>query len=148
MKNKNNRKTEYIDPEVQGALARRLILQWMLFVAVAAVLTVGLKWMSDPFAPLGQTFSEAWWTYGPVLMVLACLVPVFIFDAIKLSNRFTGPVFRLRQVTKQLADGELPKEVEFRGADFWKDLAADFNRVVDRLAEQEKQLAESAEKVD
>ncbi len=128
------RKKDFIDPEVQGALARRLTLQWVVFVLVAAVLVLILQWMSDPFAPFSQTLIETWWTYAPVLLVLVCLAPVFAFDAIKLSNRFTGPIHRLRNATRLLADGKSPGVVEFRGADFWKDLAADFNRVADRIA--------------
>lgn len=134
---KKRRKKEYVDPEVQGALARRMIAQWALFLVAATTLAVVMQWMSNPFAPLLDTLAETWWTYGPLLMVLLCLAPVFIYDAIKLSNRFTGPVYRLKQVTRALADGETPTNVEFRGADFWKDLAGDFNRVIDRLARHE-----------
>lgn len=137
------RKKEFIDPEVQGALARRISLQWLMFVVAASVLALALKWMNDPFAPFGQTLRETWFTYGPVLMVLVCLAPVFIFDAVKLSNRFTGPIHRLRQASRALANGESPGPVEFRGADFWKDLAADFNRIAERVAASEKKATSS-----
>ena len=95
--------------------------------------------MIDPFAPVGETLSEVWNTYAPLLAVLVCLIPVFIFDAMRLSNRFTGPVYRLRQATRQLAEGETPDRVEFRGADYWKDLAKDFNHIIQRLREAESQ---------
>lgn len=131
-KSKHRRKSEYIDPEVQGALARRISIHWLLFTALAAVLTVGLKWMADPFTPIATHLANAWWTYGPVLLVLTCLAPVFIFDAVKLSNRFTGPVLRLRSATRALAEGQHPGKITLRDNDFWKDLADDFNRVVDR----------------
>ncbi|MEM6799663.1 MAG: hypothetical protein AAF589_09125 [Planctomycetota bacterium] len=136
MKTKRRTK-DFIDPEVQGALARRLTMQWVLFLVAASVLAVALQWMSDPFAPISQTLIEAWWTYSPVLLVLLCLAPVFAYDAVKLSNRFTGPIHRLRQATRALADGESPGVVEFRGADFWQDLAVDFNRVADRVTAQQ-----------
>ncbi|MEN1682194.1 MAG: hypothetical protein AAGJ46_21675 [Planctomycetota bacterium] len=142
---KKRRQKVHVDHEVQGALARRLVAQWCLFLAVAVVLSLALRWMSDPFAPLSETLADAWWTYGPLLLVLGCLAPIFIYDAIKLSHRFTGPVHRLRQVTRSLAEGETPGPVEFRGADFWKDLAADFNRVVERLALCETQRDGKAE---
>lgn len=131
------RKKEFIDPEVQGALTRRLILHWVVFVGIAAVLAFAIKWLSDPLLSISQHWSEAWYTYGPILMVLACLAPIFIYDAVKLSNRFTGPVYRLRQATKQMAAGELPDVVEFRGADFWKDLAGDFNVIIKRLGDND-----------
>lgn len=141
---RSKRKKDYIDPEVQGALARRLVVHWVFFLTVAALLAVGLKWMRDPFAPFAQHMSEAWATYGPLMMVLVCLAPIFIYDSIKLSHRFTGPMFRLRQVTKSLANGETPSQVEFRGADFWKDLAIDFNRIIDRYAKKNETVAEES----
>lgn len=127
------RKSEFIDPEVQGALARRLSIHWLLYTAVASVLVVGLKWMTNPFTPLTEHVVEAWWTYGPLLLVLVCLAPVFIFDAVKLSNRFTGPVMRLRNATKQLVAGERPAKINLRQGDFWKELADDFNQLVERV---------------
>ena len=136
------RKKEFIDPEVQGALTRRLIVHWILFLGAAIVLSIGLKWLDDPFVSFSMLTSSAWATFGPLLAVLVCLAPIFIYDAIKLSNRFTGPVYRLRQATKQIASGDIPEKVEFRGADFWKDLAADFNQIIRRLTDNEKAQTE------
>jgi methyl-accepting chemotaxis protein len=132
------RKKDYVDPQVQGELARRLVLHWLLFTIVAAGISVCLEWLEDPFRPFSALVWAASWNYGPFLLVLISLVPVFIYDSIKLSNRFAGPVFRLRKVAKALAEGELPDRVDFRGNDFWRDLAGDFNRIVARIARAEE----------
>ncbi|MEM6331563.1 MAG: hypothetical protein AAF790_15130 [Planctomycetota bacterium] len=134
MVNTKRRTKAFVDREVQGALAWRLARQWVLFVFAAAAMVLALQWMSNPFAPIRENLVEAWWTHAPVLLVLVCLAPVFAFDAIKLSNRFTGPIHRLRLATRALADGQAPGHVEFRGADFWQDLASDFNRVAEKVA--------------
>lgn len=131
------RQTNFIDPEVQGALTRRIVGQWIVFTAVATALAFGLTWMGDPFAPIQQTLAEAWWRYAPLLLVLVCMLPIFVMDTIKLSNRFTGPVYRLRQVARKLASGERPEPVEFRGGDFWRGLADDMNLVIQRVADAE-----------
>lgn len=130
---RNKRGKEYIDPQVQGALWRRLVLHWIAFTAVALMLVVGLEWMSDPFRSVGEVLSHAWWTYSPVLLVLGCLIPLFVYDSIRLSHRFAGPVSRLRQVIQSLANGATPERIEFRENDFWKEMAADMNQVIDRL---------------
>ncbi|TWT86834.1 hypothetical protein Mal64_36640 [Pseudobythopirellula maris] len=135
---KIRRKIEFVDREVQGALARRLIGHWFLFLAVVASVAFLLRWMSDPFKPVGEHAVEAWWSYGPMLLAIACLAPAFIYDSIRLSNRFAGPIYRLRTATHKLAEGGAPEKIEFRGADFWQELAVDFNRVVDRLAKSEQ----------
>ena len=132
---RNKRGKEYVDPQVQGALWRRLVLHWVAYTAVATLLVVGLEWMSDPFRPMREIATAAWWTYGPVLLVLACLIPIFVYDSIRLSHRFAGPVFRLRQVIHSLATGARTERIEFRDNDFWKEIAADMNRVIDRLGE-------------
>ena len=137
VKFQKRRKSEYIDPEVQGALARRISIHWCLYTFLAAALIVGLKWMSHPFVPFTDHLIEAWWSYGSLFLVLLCLVPLFVYDAVKLSNRFTGPVLRLRNATRELADGKHPGKITLRDNDFWKDLADDFNRVVDRYEIEE-----------
>lgn len=128
------RKREFIDPAVQGAIARRMALHWALFVLIAAVLVVGMKWICDPLTPLATHLSAAWWTYGPIFIVLACLAPMFVYDAVKLSNRFTGPVLRFRRAARALAAGERPEKIKLRRGDFWTDLAGDINVVIDRYA--------------
>ncbi|MEO8494399.1 MAG: hypothetical protein ABI614_04980 [Planctomycetota bacterium] len=60
------------------------------------------------------------------------LVPVFVADSIKLSNRFVGPIVRLQTVIRQVGKGK-PVELKFRDGDFWTDLPDDFNRMVERL---------------
>lgn len=132
---RNLRGKEYVDPQVQGALWRRLVLHWLAYTAVAAVLVLGLEWMADPFRSMGEITEAAWRTYGPVLLVLAALIPVFVYDSIRVSHRFAGPVFRLRQVIGKLANGGTPERIEFRDGDFWKEMAADMNRVIDRLSD-------------
>ena len=129
----DNRKTKYIDPAVQGALVRRLVFHWVAFILVTTLFVIGLQWFENPFISLFGTVSQAWSSYGAVLLILACLAPVFIYDAIKLSSRFTGPIHRLREGLGALAGGQPVATLTFRGDDFWQDLAQDFNRVAERM---------------
>ena len=130
------RKKKFVDAEVQGALTKRLTLHWALYISLSAVLIVGLKWLNNPFSPLSDHLAEAWITYGSVLVVLLSLAPMFIFDTIKLSNRFAGPVLRIRNAARQLAAGKTPEKIKLRDDDFWKNLAEEFNSVIDRVESQ------------
>lgn len=132
------RSSEFIDPEVQGALAKRIAVHWLLYVGVATLLVIGLKWMTNPLTPLWDHVLDAWWTYGALLIVMLCLVPVFVYDAVKLSNRFAGPMLRLRRSLRTLAEGARPEELRLRDDDFWQEAAADLNRAVDRLMPAER----------
>ncbi len=120
---------KYVDREVQSSLLRRLSAHWVLFmVANVMAITLWTKLMDTPTEPWSETFALTWQRVVPFLLVSFALAPVFILDAVKLSNRFAGPIVRVRRALAQIADGQTPKALEFRHGDFWKSLAVDLNR--------------------
>jgi hypothetical protein len=143
-----NRKKTFVDPKVQGALVRRLVLHWVSFVAVAALVAFCLQVLSNPFRPVSEHAQQAWWTHGPFLLVMFFMLPVFIMDTIKLSHRFAGPIYRLRNTIRSLADGENFQPLKFRDFDFWQALADDFNRMMTRFAGAKPSVSSSEGTVD
>jgi hypothetical protein len=141
------RQKKYIDACVQGALARRIIVHWLVYLAVGSLVAFILQVLSNPFRPLGAHLQDMWWTHGPFLLVLAFLLPVFVVDTIKLSHRFAGPVYALRRALREIALGEKPRRLKFRKYDFWHGLADEYNAVLVKfdLLEEEKKNAESNE---
>ena len=129
-----SRKKTYVDPHVQGALVRRMILHWFGFLGVAATIAFCLQLLSDPFRPPGEHLQQLWFTHGPFLLVMLFMLPVFVIDSIKLSHRFAGPIYRLRQTIRALANGEEYQPLKFRDFDFWQGLALDFNKMIERLS--------------
>ncbi|MEM1063499.1 MAG: hypothetical protein AAGJ97_14335 [Planctomycetota bacterium] len=144
LKKKSFRGLKLVDRPVQGALARRLTTHWALFVSLAVGLTLAISAITDPFRPLSAHLATAWQTYGPLLLVLASLVPVFVWDSIKLSHRFAGPMKRFRNVTETLAAGQTPKPIALRRGDFWNDYAESLNGVIARVEELERRLGDAA----
>ena len=128
------RKKTFVDPQVQGALVRRLVVHWISFICVAAAFAFCLQLLSDPFRPVKEHAQQLWWTHGPFLVVMLFMLPIFVIDTIKLSHRFAGPIYRLRQTIRSLAQGEDYQPLKFRDFDFWQGLALDFNKMVARLA--------------
>ena len=127
------RQKKFIDACVQGALARRIIFHWLVFLAVGALVAFILQVLSDPFRPLTAHAQEMWWAHGPFLLVMAFLLPVFVVDTIKLSHRFAGPVYALRRALREIAQGEEPQRLKFRKHDFWHGLAEDYNDLLVKL---------------
>jgi hypothetical protein len=127
------RTKQFIDASVQGALARRIIAHWLLFLMVAALAAFVLQVLSNPFRPLAEHAQALWWTHGPFLLVLVFLMPVFIVDTIKVSHRFAGPIFALRRALREVGEGKPPRKLKFRRKDFWHDLAADYNALLERF---------------
>jgi len=136
------RKKTFVDPKVQGALVRRLVVHWSSFFLVASLIAFGLQVLSNPFRSLGEHVQQLWWTQGPFLLVMVFLLPVFVLDTIKLSHRFTGPIFRMRQAILKIAQGDPPPRLKLREFDFWQDLAEDFNRMVDQLTTRGEKSAD------
>ena len=99
------RKNLFVDPKVQSALAIRLAVHWFLFAGITAVISVKLRWFSDPFQPLSNVFTAFINEQWPVLFTMALLLPMFIYDSLKLSNRFAGPITRFRRHIREIADG-------------------------------------------
>lgn len=127
------RKKKFIDPQVQGALVRRLVFHWLAFIGVAAAVSFALQVLTNPFQPLREHAASLWRTQGPFLIVLVFMLPVFIVDTIKISHRFAGPIYRLRQTIRGLAQGSDFEPLRFRDYDFWQGLAQDFNNMVERF---------------
>lgn len=138
------RRQKYIDSKVQGALARRIIFHWLVFLAVASVAALMLQVLSDPFRPAGEHIENLWYTHGPFLVVMIFLLPVFVIDTIKISHRFAGPIYSLRRSMREVADGQPPRKLKFREGDFWQELAIDYNAMIERLAPQAKESEHDA----
>jgi hypothetical protein len=130
---KPRRTKHFIDSRVQGALAHRIIVHWLIFLAVGSLVAFILQVLSNPFRSLASHAQDMWWTHGPFLLVLLFLLPVFVVDTIKLSHRFAGPIYALRRALRELAQGEKPRKLKFRKRDFWHGLADDYNAALVKL---------------
>ena len=123
-----------VDYPVQGSLVRQLLLHWViacavifLYLFVMQVFSAGVR------RPLSEYLSGMWTRYGVLLVVLATVFPVFVFDSIRLSHRFAGPMLPFGKALEQLAKGEKIDAMYFRKSDFWQQLATNLNSVARQL---------------
>ncbi len=119
-----------VDPPVQWAIAGRIIGHWMLLLSCLITINV----MVGVLTAVGQTsfgraLSNAAMSEMRTLAVLLLLTPIFLRDTLKMSNRFAGPMFRLRTALKKMSAGESQGPIKFRQGDFWLEAADDFNTV-------------------
>lgn len=141
------RSKHFIDTSVQGALARRIVWHWLVFLAVGSLVAFILQVLSNPFQPLTDHVKDMWWTHGPFLLVLAFLLPVFVIDTVKLSHRFAGPIYALRRAMRELVEDNEPRRLKFRKRDFWHGLAEEYNALLTKFGaiEENSQRNESKE---
>ncbi len=134
----NNRLKLLIDNRVQLSLVRRVTLHWLAFIGLflCIVLTIEL-FLREPGVTMAQSFVLALQKNALMLVLMFAIMPAFLYDTIKMSNRFAGPISRLKNGLSALAKGEKVSEIKLRKDDFWGDLAEDFNRVAHLLQPNE-----------
>jgi hypothetical protein len=132
----------WVDPSVQGALIWRMLVYWlacMIFVTLPLAL---IHATANPGEYLHQHYLNLVYRHWPILAVLTAMIPFFIYDTIRFSHRFAGPISRLRRELTRYEQGEEIFPIYFRKGDFWRDLVDRINRVVERAETAERRLAE------
>ena len=145
---RNRRRKQFIDKAVQGALIRRIVLHWMMFFTMAFFVFPLWKLLSsgDLSRPFTELMLRSLAETVPVLAILIAMIPIFVWDTVTLSNRFAGPVYRFHKAIRGLTAGEEVPPIKLRKGDFWKNVAEDFNVMMERFkserAEQAPQTGE------
>jgi hypothetical protein len=115
------------------------MVYWLMFVSGMFCLLAGFPlvasfFVNSPGAPTaGQIVLQTWRVFWPALFASGLMLPILILDVIRVSHRFVGPMCRLRNAMRDVADGKSVPSLRFRKGDFWFDLAEDFNRAAARL---------------
>jgi hypothetical protein len=130
---KFTRKKLFVDPKVQGALVARVILYWVVCLVTITLLLLCWRILTGPARIFYTHFDEMWFHLGPALVASFLLLPLVVIDIVRVSNRFAGPLVRLRRSMRALGRGEHVEPLEFRGGDFWQEIADEFNAVLDRV---------------
>ncbi|MGA2255546.1 MAG: hypothetical protein ABSG53_12855 [Thermoguttaceae bacterium] len=126
------RKRFFVDYRVQGALIVRVVLYWLMCLLTIMLLLLGWGMIASPNRPLNTQLTELWTLHGPAAVASLLVLPAVILDLLRASNRFAGPMFRLRRSLHDLAQGKPVAAVRFRQGDFWQEFADDFNTVAAR----------------
>ena len=140
------RKRLLVDPSVQGALVGRVAVYW--FVCLITIFFLLLCWniISGPARLPWRQLDSMWFHYGPVFVTSLFVLPIVLVDILRVTNRFAGPMYRVRRVMRDLIAGKEVGKVQFREEDFWKDFAGELNTLiaeVERLRKNQREPAET-----
>lgn len=122
-----------IDREVQYGVVKTVAIHWVALFAcnsIALVIWVGL--FEQPDLSWKQTLSDSFHRFLPFFIISAVLIPAFVLDTLKLTNRFAGPISRLRAEIENAAEGRPINRLTFRNNDYWHEVADGFNALVER----------------
>jgi hypothetical protein len=123
------RKRFWIDPKVQGAMLARVAAYWLFYLVAISQVLLCWQIIQSPPGPFWSHFRYdlLWQQYSPVVVASLVLLPFLLIDAVVFSNRFTGPLYRVRNAMKRLIAGETVEPVHFRKHDYRPELADEFN---------------------
>ncbi len=124
------RRQLFVDPKVQGALILRVVTYWIICVVTITLMILCWRIVTGPARPFYLHFDDMWFHFGPALVASFLLLPLVIYDIVQMSNRFCGPLFRLRRSIRALARGEHVAPISFRDGDFWPEFAQEFNMLL------------------
>lgn len=142
------RRQHWVDARVQGTLIRRIVIHWCTFFVVT-LLCVSLMQLllGDPNKTITERMSSPEQNLLLLGMIMLSLLPIFVLDTIRFSNRFVGPIARLRRSMRELVAGEKVPTLAFRDNDFWTEVADEFNSISQMVQDQEAEIKKLKEQV-
>ncbi len=128
------RRRLFVDSKVQGALLLRVFFYWVVCLITITLMLLCWSILRTP-RMFYTHFDDMWFHYGPALIASFILLPMVLVDIIRLSNRFAGPLMRLRREMRALARGEEVRAIHFRESDFWQEFADEFNVIAAKMGQ-------------
>ncbi|TWT83034.1 hypothetical protein CA13_44970 [Planctomycetes bacterium CA13] len=139
----STRKYVVADPHVQGAILRRVGLYALAAIAYYSVVLFFSIYATGRVGTTTDRLFECLddiITWLPGLFVLG---PIAAYDLLTTTNRFAGPICRLRREMKMLVDDESPRELTFRENDHWSEVAKHYNELRQELLELRAESAQN-----
>jgi len=127
------RKRLFVDRSVQGAFMLRTAFYWLACMASLSMVDVAVSMLIDPLRLFYPDADGLWFRLAPAVVTTLLLLPVIVYDSVKLTHRIVGPILRLRRGMRELAAGQPAEKIRFREGDFWQEFADEFNALVDRF---------------
>ncbi len=117
----------WIDRSVQGVLIGRIVLYWTVGLLYLGLGSACFQYYAHPDwtieAHAWALFQQIW----PWLPSLVLFMPLVIYDIIRLSNLFAGPIYRLRVHLDEVMENPECRPLTFREDDYWQDLVKPIN---------------------
>ena len=133
MTHQHLRRRLFIDRPIQIAVLLRALMYWAVCLMAQLLMVFFFSAVTLNQNDFITNSPQLWWHLQLTAAASFVLLPIILLDVLKLSHRWVGPVFRLRNALKSLGRGDTIPPVQFRQRDFWQDLAGDLNAVAARL---------------
>jgi hypothetical protein len=131
-----NRRSRLMINRFQGKLLWRFVAYWFIYQFTMWNFLFGWHVLREGRGNPAEQHLRFFQAQYPMLIVFAILVPFFAWDALKLSHRVAGPIYRLRQTIRTIIAGQPVRRVKLRDGDHLTEVAEDVNEMLLTLEER------------
>ena len=131
---------------LENGLQWELICRAFLYAAAAALYAIVVGVSQGMFSTVDGRWQ--WWSPAMTDAVmyampgLALVGPIVIYDMVRMSHRYAGPVAALHREMQSLVRGESDSPMRLRSDDRWKGLESSFNAIREELIRRRKEAGE------
>ncbi len=121
----------FADVKIQGGLCVRVAAYWFICQLSFAATIAGLYVLNGFQVNYGG--PSPWGMIVSATLVSSLLLPIALFDLIVFSNRFAGPLLRLRRQARAMARSEPTGDFALRRGDYLEEMCQDMSAIAGRL---------------
>ena len=130
------RKKILVNQRVQGRVLLRVLWLWGLYhVVLWHVMFLfrffqycGERLTGGEVRPFSDLYGEFVDNHYSMLVCAVIVLPYLVWDVLKLTHRFVGPLVQFQRCLANLARGEMVREVRIRKGDFLGELQEEIGR--------------------
>jgi hypothetical protein len=134
MRAKFKRTRLWVDSPLQWRLMGRLTL----YLVACSLVLFHVAFFYDILANLPEVLNRGVLEFyvdffarqTPLYIALIVVLPIFLYDMIKFSNRFAGPLYRFRRTMEAMIAGKPVTPVKIRKRDLHRDWLPTFNALI------------------
>jgi hypothetical protein len=140
----NPRKQVFVSGRIQGSIVKHAIFYWAVYHLILWHILFMYRYVQYRAELIAGGPPSTFWdlyakfSHDHVAMILCALpiLPVLVWDVIRVTHRVAGPLVRFRECLKALTRGEHVPFVRIRKGDYLVDMERAFNDYLATLPEQ------------
>ena len=148
------RKKYFVNSRIQGRILTRLGMYWAIYHFSLWQSLFVFRYIQYRMAVMEggesmsfvQLYTQFWNDYSPLLSCAGLLLPIFVWDLLKMTHRVAGPLVRFQNTLKRLEAGETVPPIKLREGDLLTEFQDAFNNFMKHYEELRAQAMQNQEK--
>jgi hypothetical protein len=139
----NPRKHVYVSGRIQGSIVKHAVFYWAVYHLILWHILFMYRYLQYRAELIAGGSPSTFWdlysqfSHDNIAVILCALpiLPVLVWDVVRVTHRVAGPLVRFRECLKALSRGEHVPFVRIRKGDYLVDMERAFNEYLATLPE-------------